>query len=155
MTSTPTRLTLIAAFSLFAFHAQAEDSKLRVSIFPDAQNLALFIAEDQGFFKKRGLEVEIGFTPNSIALREGLVNGSHQIVHAAARNGAGAVMAFYEDFPYMLWAGAFEQRMRAIGQPFIASTIDIDTTIKFQDGKTARIRTTSRCCSRAEALRPK
>jgi LmbE family N-acetylglucosaminyl deacetylase len=53
----------------------------------------------------------------------------HQIVYAAAREGAGAVMAFYEDFPYMLWAGAFEQRMRALGLPFIASTIDIDTTL--------------------------
>ena len=45
------------------------------------------------------------------------------------RDAAGAVMAFYEDFPYMLWAGAFEQRMHEIGQPFIASTIDIDTTL--------------------------
>jgi LmbE family N-acetylglucosaminyl deacetylase len=53
----------------------------------------------------------------------------HQIVYAAARDGAGAVMAFYEDFPYMLWDGAFEQRMRAIAQPFVASTIDIDTTL--------------------------
>jgi len=53
----------------------------------------------------------------------------HQIVHAAARDGAGAVMAFYEDFPYMLWAGAFEQRMQALGQQFVASTIDIDTTL--------------------------
>src|SRR5215213_9986346 len=53
----------------------------------------------------------------------------HQIVHAAARDAASAVMAFYEDFPYMLWAGAFEQRMRALRQPFIASTIDIDTTL--------------------------
>jgi LmbE family N-acetylglucosaminyl deacetylase len=53
----------------------------------------------------------------------------HQIVYAAARDGAGAVMAFYEDFPYMLWAGAFEQRMSALGRPFIASTIDIDTTL--------------------------
>jgi LmbE family N-acetylglucosaminyl deacetylase len=53
----------------------------------------------------------------------------HQIVYAAARDGAGAVMAFYEDFPYMLWDGAFEQRMRALGEPFVASTIDIDTTL--------------------------
>lgn len=53
----------------------------------------------------------------------------HQIVYAAANDGAGAVMAFYEDFPYMLWAGAFEQRMSALGQPFVASTIDIDTTL--------------------------
>jgi LmbE family N-acetylglucosaminyl deacetylase len=53
----------------------------------------------------------------------------HQIVYAAAREGAGAVTAFYEDFPYMLWDGAFEQRMRVIGLPFISSTIDIDTTL--------------------------
>jgi LmbE family N-acetylglucosaminyl deacetylase len=53
----------------------------------------------------------------------------HQIVYTAARDGAGAVMAFYEDFPYMLWDGAFEQRMRAIAQPFVASTINIDTTL--------------------------
>jgi LmbE family N-acetylglucosaminyl deacetylase len=53
----------------------------------------------------------------------------HQIVYTAACDGAGAVMAFYEDFPYMLWEGAFEQRMRALGQPFIASTIDIDSTL--------------------------
>jgi LmbE family N-acetylglucosaminyl deacetylase len=53
----------------------------------------------------------------------------HQIVHVAARDGAGAVVAFYEDFPYMLWAGAFEQRMQALGQPFVASTIDIDSTL--------------------------
>lgn len=81
-----TRLTLIAAFSLAAFHTQAEEIKLRVSIFPDAQNLALFIAEDQGFFKKHGLDIEIAFTPNSFALREGLANGSDQIVHAAVDN---------------------------------------------------------------------
>jgi ABC-type nitrate/sulfonate/bicarbonate transport system substrate-binding protein len=80
------RLALIAVFSLVAFSAYAEETKLRVSIFPDAQNLALFVAEDLGFFKKRGLEVEIAFTPGSPALREGLANGSHQIVHAAVDN---------------------------------------------------------------------
>jgi len=53
----------------------------------------------------------------------------HQIIYAAARDAAGGGMAFYEDFPYTLWAGAFEQRMRALSQPFIASIIDIDTTL--------------------------
>jgi ABC-type nitrate/sulfonate/bicarbonate transport system substrate-binding protein len=81
-----TRLTLLAIFSLAAFHARAEETKLRVSIFPDAQNVALFVAEDQGFFKKRGLEVEIAFTPGSPALREGLAKGSHEIAHAAVDN---------------------------------------------------------------------
>jgi ABC-type nitrate/sulfonate/bicarbonate transport system substrate-binding protein len=80
------RFALITAFSLTAFCTRAEEIKLRVSIFPDAQNVALFVAEDLGFFKKRGLEVEIAFTPGSPALREGLANGSHQIVHAAVDN---------------------------------------------------------------------
>jgi len=86
MTLKLTRLALIAAFSLLAFRASAEEAKLRVRVFPAAQYLALFVAEDQGFFKKRGLEVEIGFTPGSPALREGLANGSHQIAHAAVDN---------------------------------------------------------------------
>jgi len=80
------RLALIAAFSLIAARGHAEDVKLRVSIFPDAQNLALFIADDHGFFKKRGLDVEIAFTRGSGPLREGLVSGAHQIVHAAVDN---------------------------------------------------------------------
>jgi ABC-type nitrate/sulfonate/bicarbonate transport system substrate-binding protein len=80
------RFALITAFSLTAFCTRAEEIKLRVSIFPDAQNVALFVAEDLGFFKKRGLDVEIAFTPGSPALREGLANGSHQIVHAAVDN---------------------------------------------------------------------
>jgi len=53
----------------------------------------------------------------------------HQIVYTAVCEGTGTAMAFYEDFPYVLWAGAFEQRMRALGQPFVASTIDIDATL--------------------------
>jgi ABC-type nitrate/sulfonate/bicarbonate transport system substrate-binding protein len=86
MTSKLARLALVAAFSFVALPTHAEENKLRVSIFPDAQNVALFVAEDQGFFKKRGLDVEIAFTPGSPALREGLANGSHQIVHAAVDN---------------------------------------------------------------------
>jgi LmbE family N-acetylglucosaminyl deacetylase len=53
----------------------------------------------------------------------------HQIIHTAACDGAGTAVAFYEDFPYMLWPDAFEQRMHTLGQRFIASTIDIDATL--------------------------
>jgi len=77
---------LIASISFAPQAALAENTKLKVSIFPDAQNLSLFIAEDKGFFQKRGLDVEVGITPNSQALRDGLVNGTHQIVHAAVDN---------------------------------------------------------------------
>jgi LmbE family N-acetylglucosaminyl deacetylase len=58
----------------------------------------------------------------------------HQIIHTAARDGAGAVMAFYEDFPYVIWPGAFEQRMAALGPKFVASTIDIDATLSRKIG---------------------
>jgi LmbE family N-acetylglucosaminyl deacetylase len=53
----------------------------------------------------------------------------HQIVYAAACEAAGPVVAFYEDFPYVLKPGALEQRVRALGQRFVASTIDIDATL--------------------------
>ena len=53
----------------------------------------------------------------------------HQIVHTAAHDAAGASVAFYEDFPYMLWPDAFERRMRALAQRFVSSTIDIDATL--------------------------
>src|SRR5262245_49449087 len=78
---------LLVAISLLGPHAAlAENAQLKVSIFPDAQNLSLFIAADKGFFQKRGLDVEIAFTPNSVALRNGLTAGAHQIVHAAVDN---------------------------------------------------------------------
>jgi ABC-type nitrate/sulfonate/bicarbonate transport system substrate-binding protein len=79
-------LVLVGLFSLAAQTALAENTKLKVSIFPDAQNLSLFVAQDKGFFQKRGLDVEIGFTPNSVVLRDGLAAGTHQIVHAAVDN---------------------------------------------------------------------
>ena len=53
----------------------------------------------------------------------------HQISYSAALDGAGAVMAFYEDFPYVTKPGALEQRMAALGQKFVASILDIDATL--------------------------
>jgi len=52
----------------------------------------------------------------------------HQIVYAACE-AAGLGVAFYEDFPYMLKSGALERRIRALGQRFVSSTIDIDATL--------------------------
>jgi ABC-type nitrate/sulfonate/bicarbonate transport system substrate-binding protein len=79
-------LVLVSLALLLTQAALAENIKLKVSIFPDAQNVSLFVAQDKGFFQKRGLDVEIGFTPNSVVLRDGLVAGTHQIVHAAVDN---------------------------------------------------------------------
>ena len=123
MTLKLTRLALIAAFSLLAFRAPAEEVKLRVSVFPAAQYLALFVAEDQGFFKKRGLEVEIGFTPGSPALREGLANGSHQIAHAAVDNAVAMIELAKADA--VIVAGGGNGATELMVRPEINSVADL------------------------------
>ena len=123
MTSILARLTLIAAFSLVTFHTRAEDIKLRISIFPDAQNLALFIAQDHGFFKKRGLEVEMAFTSGSPALREGLANGTHQIVHAAVDNAVAMIELAKADA--VIVAGGGNGATELIVRPEVNSFADL------------------------------
>jgi ABC-type nitrate/sulfonate/bicarbonate transport system substrate-binding protein len=83
---------LVAAFAaVFAITAmpqglRAEDSKLTVIVFPGVQNLPMFAAQAKGFYAKRGLDVDIKFTPNSDELRNGLAEGRYQIAHSAIDN---------------------------------------------------------------------
>jgi ABC-type nitrate/sulfonate/bicarbonate transport system substrate-binding protein len=63
-----------------------EPAKLRVKVFPGAQNLPLFAGVAKGFFAKRGLAVEPLFTANSTELRDGLANGDFDIAHAGVDN---------------------------------------------------------------------
>jgi ABC-type nitrate/sulfonate/bicarbonate transport system substrate-binding protein len=65
---------------------RAEDSKLTVIVFPGVQNLPMFAAQAKGFYAKRGLDVDIKFTPNSDELRNGLAEGRYQIAHSAIDN---------------------------------------------------------------------
>jgi ABC-type nitrate/sulfonate/bicarbonate transport system substrate-binding protein len=60
--------------------------KLRVKVFPGAQNLGQFAALSQGFFSQQGLDVDLQFTQNSVELRDGLASGSHDIAHSAVDN---------------------------------------------------------------------
>jgi ABC-type nitrate/sulfonate/bicarbonate transport system substrate-binding protein len=60
--------------------------KLRVKVFPGAQNLPLYAAFEQGFFARRGLDVDLQFTQNSMEIRDGLARGAFDIAHAAADN---------------------------------------------------------------------
>lgn len=66
--------------------AQAQVTKLTVIVFPGVQNLPIFAAQAKGFFARRGLAVEIKFTPNSVELRNGLAEGRYQIAHSAVDN---------------------------------------------------------------------
>jgi len=66
--------------------AQADDTKLTVIVFPGVQNLPMFAAQAKGFYAKRGLAVDLKFTPNSDELRNGLAEGCYQIAHAGVDN---------------------------------------------------------------------
>jgi ABC-type nitrate/sulfonate/bicarbonate transport system substrate-binding protein len=81
-------LVAVAAFVLAASpqHARAEDSKLTVIVFPGVQNLPIFAAQAKGLYAKRGLSIDLKFTPNSDELRNGLAEGRYQIAHSAIDN---------------------------------------------------------------------
>ena len=78
---------IVAGFVLVSpHHARAVDTRLTIMVFVGIQNLPLFAAQSQGFFAKRGLDVDMKIAPGSEVLREGLANGKWQIVHTAFDN---------------------------------------------------------------------
>lgn len=76
----------ISALSTLPRDVRAEDTKLSVIVFAGAQNLPMFAAQAKGFFTKRGIAVDLKFTPNSDELRNGLAEGRYQIAHSAIDN---------------------------------------------------------------------
>jgi len=64
---------------------------VRVIVFPGVQNLPIYAAQAKGFFARRGLEVDVQFTPNSQVMREGLAKGTYDLTHAAVDNGIALV----------------------------------------------------------------
>src|SRR5450432_1059054 len=61
-------------------------TELSVIVFPGVQNLPMFAAQAKGLYAKRGLSVDLKFTPNSDELRNGLAEGRYQIAHSAVDN---------------------------------------------------------------------
>src|SRR5438067_1266263 len=78
--------TMLAILGLAVSLAQAQETRLRVNVFPSPQNLPLYIAQEKGFFNKRDLSIEIQVTPNSQAQRDGLIKGSFEIAQAGVDN---------------------------------------------------------------------
>ncbi len=79
--------TLACAATLGApLAALAQPARLRVKVFPGAQNLAVFVAQERGLFAEQGVEVDLQFTQNSNELRTGLAAGAFDIAHAAVDN---------------------------------------------------------------------
>ena len=79
---------VIAAFAIAAMPgvSQAQGTRLTVDVFAGLQNLPIVAAQANGFFAKRGLEVDLNFAPNSDELRNGLAEGRYQIVHGGVDN---------------------------------------------------------------------
>jgi ABC-type nitrate/sulfonate/bicarbonate transport system substrate-binding protein len=61
-------------------------TRVSVKVFPGAQNLGLFAAQQQGFLARRGIDLDLQFTQNSVELRNGLAEGAFQIAHSAVDN---------------------------------------------------------------------
>ncbi len=55
---------------------------VRLNTFPNATNLALYIGIANGVFEKRGILVDLRFTQNAEAQREGLAKGEFEIAYS-------------------------------------------------------------------------
>lgn len=65
-------IALAGVLLLLAGSVLAQDpARIRVKVFPGAQNLPLFAGVAKGMFAKRGIAVELLFTVNSTELRDG------------------------------------------------------------------------------------
>ena len=92
-------------------------------VFQGMQNLPLLAAQSQGFFAKRGLNVDIRIAPDSDELREGLAHGRYQIVHAGVDNAV--AMAEVAKIDIAIVMGGDNGFNRLIVQPEIKSYADL------------------------------
>ena len=119
----------IGLFSTVAFSAD-EPQKLRVNVFAGVQNLPIFAGQAKGFFARAGLDVDLQFTPNSPAQREGLAKGEFEIAHAAVDNsvalaetGAGSIIVM----------GGDSSLQELFAQPGIKSVADLKGRVVIVD----------------------
>jgi len=83
-------LIVILAIAGSGKPAQAQ-TQLKVIVFPGMSNLMQFAAQAQGYYAKRGLAVELIYTPNSTELRNGLAEGRYHIAHGGVDNAVAQV----------------------------------------------------------------
>ena len=115
--------------SFFVTGAGAETA-LRVILFPGAQNLPMWVAEEKGFFRDEGLAVAITPTPNSVFLVKSLLDGGHDIALAAFDN----VVAYQEaqgevaldpQPDFFAFAGITRGTVRLVAHPSIGRVGDL------------------------------
>jgi len=114
---------VFAVIAISSVEVRAQDNKLAVIVFAGVQNLPMFAAQAKGFYAKRGLDVDLKFTPNSDELRDGLAAGRYQIAHSAVDNALALKDKANVDIAVVL--GGDNSFNHLIVQPEIKSLTDI------------------------------
>jgi ABC-type nitrate/sulfonate/bicarbonate transport system substrate-binding protein len=96
---------------------------VRVNVFPSAKNLPFFVGLTRGIFERRGVRVELQFTPNSEQQREGLAAGAFEIACAAVDNAVAMVEVARRDV--VIVAGGDNGMNEFIVQPWVKSFADV------------------------------
>jgi ABC-type nitrate/sulfonate/bicarbonate transport system substrate-binding protein len=127
MPRAPWAATLLAAIACLATtitsQTHAQTTNLTIMVFQGMQNLPQLAAKSQGFFAKRGLDVDIRLAPDSDELRDGLAHGRYQIVHAGVDNAV--AMADVAKVDIAIVMGGDNGFNRLIVQPDIKSYADL------------------------------
>lgn len=116
-------LAALAVLLALSPSASAADAELKVVIFPGLQSLPLAIAQDKGFFAKRGLMVEVTGTPSSQHLREGLADGRYHIAHGGVDNAVALAEAAHVDVAIVI--GGNDGFNHLLVQPDVKSFDDL------------------------------
>jgi ABC-type nitrate/sulfonate/bicarbonate transport system substrate-binding protein len=109
----------------------AQESALKVKIFPGAQALALIAGTSRGIFQKRGLKVELLVTQNSQELRDDLAAGRVQIVHSAVDNAVAMIERGKHDA--VIVSGGDSSMNEFFVQPEVRSVADLKGRILVVD----------------------
>ena len=91
------RVFAAAALALCAGALAAGHETIRVNTFPNAKALPFHAGLANGVFAGRGVTLELSFTENSTAQREGLAAGRFDVVHAAVDNAVAMVEVTKKD----------------------------------------------------------
>jgi ABC-type nitrate/sulfonate/bicarbonate transport system substrate-binding protein len=106
-----------------AVAAAAEPAPLRVKVFIGAQNLPIYAGIAKGIFEKRGVNVDLTFTPNSDVMRKGLAAGEFDIAHSAVDNAVHMVESAGQDTIIVM--GGDSSMNEFFVQPEIKSIADL------------------------------
>lgn len=118
-------LSKILMFLFYASASQvlAKSDALTVMVFAGVQNLPIIAAQEQGYFRRQNIEVDVRIAPNSLELRNGLAEGRYQIVHTSVDNAV--AMAEQSGVDILVFLGGDNGFNNLYVQPNIAKISDL------------------------------